>query len=792
MKVLFSKNKLNKIYYFIPFYIFLILPNYVCSQGSYELYRISEIYSQSGQNELALKRGKLALKLVLADNKNDTTMLPINIIGVLTNVYSKNDIDSCMHYASLGKNMYKSRFSFIDSSRIRTYICINLNLANVFEKLKWLDSAEYLYKQNVELSINNFGENSKDYSDDLCFLFKYFVDYGKYDNGLKISDEVTKIQKKYYGDKSLQYASTIGDVGFIYLQTKEYNKAIPKFEESANVFENYLKEDLNYSVAMGNIGNAYMNLKKYSKALPYLHEAYKTQSKLNDTLNQPSTLNNIGWCFENTGALSDAELYYLKSLSFYRKYNLNIIEYKQVLENLYAFYNKLKRPIEAEEISKEYSEVEINSLSLENNGNSKSWKTAFDLSISLKRIQDFKNAAISAREALQFAKEQFSPDSIAYIQTLNLLSKIYLNLDLDSAIFFSSEGIKIFSETYGENNKAYGKDLLLLYDNLAFANRLKKEYEASEKYYLRGYELANNLFGQFDKEFVDAIYSLFDFYFEIGNYLKASIYAKEFKKKSNIIYDDNSLQNVSVLQDAGSVFCFTQEFNLSIEYINHSISINEASFNDTIKLCDAYNMLGNAYGGLNDYTTSEKNYLKALKLKQLFQPPDTISIAITLENIGLLYLQQKQYNKSLNYELQAYSLYKKYEGENEKIKGSLESLFIIYKEMNDSISMEKVINEYRSLNNDTLVAGIGILFERKNDSIIITDVYKELPAFTAGIIAGDIIVSINDSLVEGLNVEEVKNRIRGPNSSIVKISILRKSNNKLIDYFLTRKIISTK
>ena len=89
---------------------------------------------------------------------------------------------------------------------------------------------------------------------------------------------------------------------------------------------------------------------------------------------------------------------------------------------------------------------------------------------------------------------------------------------------------------------------------------------------------------------------------------------------------------------------------------------------------------------------------------------------------------------------------------------------------------------------DGKFSGIGISFMLMNDSINIIEIISGGPAEKAGLLAGDRIVTINDSTCVGKNISDVdvKNRIRGVKDSVVKLGIKRNNSKKLL-YFVVKR-----
>ena len=85
-------------------------------------------------------------------------------------------------------------------------------------------------------------------------------------------------------------------------------------------------------------------------------------------------------------------------------------------------------------------------------------------------------------------------------------------------------------------------------------------------------------------------------------------------------------------------------------------------------------------------------------------------------------------------------------------------------------------------------SGIGISFLINNDSINVVEVIAGGPAEKAGMLAGDRIVTINDSLFVGPKVKDtdVRSHLRGVRESIVKLGVKRGNSKKLLSFNVTR------
>ena len=85
-------------------------------------------------------------------------------------------------------------------------------------------------------------------------------------------------------------------------------------------------------------------------------------------------------------------------------------------------------------------------------------------------------------------------------------------------------------------------------------------------------------------------------------------------------------------------------------------------------------------------------------------------------------------------------------------------------------------------------SGIGVQFNIQNDTVYIVAVIPGGPSEAVGLLAGDKIVLVDDSVFsgKGINNEKVLHTLRGPKNTQVKLSIKRAGTAELLHYVITR------
>ena len=85
--------------------------------------------------------------------------------------------------------------------------------------------------------------------------------------------------------------------------------------------------------------------------------------------------------------------------------------------------------------------------------------------------------------------------------------------------------------------------------------------------------------------------------------------------------------------------------------------------------------------------------------------------------------------------------------------------------------------------------GLGVEITMEDGLIKVVTPIDETPAAKAGILANDLIVKVDDDQVQGLTLKQAVEKMRGPANTKVKLTIMRKGQDKPIEVSLTREVI---
>ena len=89
--------------------------------------------------------------------------------------------------------------------------------------------------------------------------------------------------------------------------------------------------------------------------------------------------------------------------------------------------------------------------------------------------------------------------------------------------------------------------------------------------------------------------------------------------------------------------------------------------------------------------------------------------------------------------------------------------------------------------------GIGVTFRIEKDTVTIISTIKGGPSEKAGVMAGDRIVYVGDSLIAGVGIinNKVMKLLKGPRGTKVDVKMFRRGVTELLDFTITRDVIPT-
>lgn len=102
---------------------------------------------------------------------------------------------------------------------------------------------------------------------------------------------------------------------------------------------------------------------------------------------------------------------------------------------------------------------------------------------------------------------------------------------------------------------------------------------------------------------------------------------------------------------------------------------------------------------------------------------------------------------------------------------------------------ESEIEDYRFMTTGEY-GGVGAIIQKVGDKVVIVEIYKDYPAYKAGLKAGDIIVEVQGQPIKGKNDIDINKFLRGQPKSEISLKIQRPGQKELIEKKIIRENIS--
>lgn len=294
------------------------------------------------------------------------------------------------------------------------------------------------------------------------------------------------------------------------------------------------------------------------------------------------------------------------------------------------------------------------------------------------------------------SKSSTNEDTIENIEYLLKKSDQFINVNLDSALYYSKKSDEIIKKLpENESNIEVYKSLGNIY--LARGN-----YVSALDYLLKGRNVVDkNLIKDPKNSFL--LESKIDFLIKLGNvdlqqnnYEEAlSFYNKATSEIDKIKFKDPKKKisfQLKILNNMASVLVKKRDFKKALGYFEKARNLN-LTLKDEMIEPNLLNNIGICHVEEKEYALAIYYFEEALKLRQLKN--DQRGIAQCYNNLGKAYALNLQYDRAKNYFSEAYKIGKSI-GNMESIEHSLESLKELYAKTNQ---YEKAYNMHVSWTN---------------------------------------------------------------------------------------------
>jgi CHAT domain-containing protein/Tfp pilus assembly protein PilF len=364
----------------------------------------------------------------------------------------------------------------------------------------------------------------------LYFYYSLENKQGNFKSALPIALEIRDVAKKL-GEIHPLYASSLNELGNLYLRMGYYAAAEPLYMEALNIQREITGEcHRDYADFLNNLANLYREIWDYSAA----ESLHKKVLEIRRTVlgdhhpEYAASLNNLGSLYRDMGNYTEAESFLKEALEIKRTtLGEDHLDYAASLNNLGVVYIDVENYVDAESLIK--------------------WALMIKRSVLGKNHPDYANS-------------------------LNNLGLLYFHMGkyADAEALYK-EVLKIRQVTLDVNHPDYADAL----NNLAILYTDSGNYSAAERFHKEVLEIRRTILGEQHPDYADSLNNLGCLYCNIGKYSAAeSFFRGALAIRRTALgghHPDyaNSLNNLAVL------YTMTQCFSDALSYMQEAVKIED-------------------------------------------------------------------------------------------------------------------------------------------------------------------------------------------------------------------------
>jgi CHAT domain-containing protein len=509
---------------------------------------------------------------------------------------------------------------------------------------------------------------------------------GKYNDAIPLAKNALAIREKVLGNKHLDVAQSLNDLGALYWVTGYYKEAEILYQRSLIIRENLLGNEHPYvAQSLNNLATLYWAQGYYKYAESLLKRAIKIREKVQgkEHPDVAMTLNNLGEVYRAQGYYKDAEYLYKRALRIIEKVRgkehpdvtqslNNLAElyraqgyykdaeylYKRaltitekalgkehpyvgtILNNLAELYRSMGNYKDAENLYQRALKVTENTLGKEHPDVAQSLNNLAALYQDMGNYQDAKKMY---QVSLAIREKVLGKQHPNFAQSLNNLATLYWAQGYyKDAEFIYQRSLKIIEKALGKEHPDVAKSL----NNLAALYRSMGSYKDAESLVKRSLAIREKALGKEHPDVAQSLNNLAELYRDIGNYEDAEpLYQSSLAIRKKALGKEHpdvaqSLNNLAELyRDIGN-------YEDAEPLYQSSLAIREKALGkEHPDVAQSLNNLAELYRNIGNYKDAETLYQRSVEIYEKALNKQHPHVATTLINLALLYQTQGNINR---------------------------------------------------------------------------------------------------------------------------------------------------
>lgn len=468
--------------------------------------------------------------------------------------------------------------------------------------------------------------------------YRNFYQKGDITQAIVWAKKALQLEVKEFGKNDLGHAATLNNLATIYQNNKQYDEAIPLFEQAATIFKTQLGET---------------------------HRDYGT------------LLNNLAVLYENKGLIAKAEPLYIQVLNI-RKANQeeDSPKYLEALANLAGIQFKLNS---LEKADQSYQAL----LKLRKNSDLSTAQYAQECIAYAQVLIALDSSHLAEqyfRKGIEMEKNSIGTQHIQHAHSLSKLASLYENQGkYAQAEPLYTQSSDIFKSQLGNKDTTYAASLI----NLAILFEELGKYEQAEHHYEEALLIYSLQLGEKHPKYAQALSNKAGLYIEIGDYSKSELLYQEALEQFKKIYGEENDHYSTILNNMAILYEKMGKSERAELLYQQILSIYKKGLGKSHpNYALVINNLASLLKGKKAYKEAEPLYKEALAIKKTRLGVNHPEYAISLNNLASLYKSMGKLKEAEPLYKKALAIKKDYLGEaHPEYAISINNLAALYEEL---------------------------------------------------------------------------------------------------------------
>ena len=494
----------------------------------------------------------------------------------------------------------------------QNWVELNRKILEYYNKNDFNKALEYA-EQAKKQAVVEFGKEHHFYATSLDNLGNIYLSMGNYQAALPLIKEALNIRLKVVGKEHPDYATSLNNLAGVYIAMEDYKAALLLYNEALAIYNKiYGKEHPSYSRLLNNLAELYRSLGDYESAIPLLKEALAIRLKLFGK-NHPdyaNSLNSLAGLYESIEDYKSALPLFKEALYIRQKvFGRNHPDYASSLNNLAELYHSMG---------------------------------------------DYELALPMLKEALVIIRNTLGKENALYSTVINNLASLYQDLaDYSASLPLYKEALAIRLKVLGRENSAYAGSL----NNIAGIYLAMGDYKAALPLYNEALAINMKVFGSEHPVYATSLNSLAVLYESMGDYKVALALCKEALSIRLKILGKENTDYITSLNNLAGIYLTMGDYKAALPLYNEVLATRlKVLGKEHPDYAESLNNLASLFKSIGDYESALPLFKEALAIRLKVLGKEHPDYATSLNNLAEIYHSLGDYELALPYYEESYAI----------------------------------------------------------------------------------------------------------------------------------------